>query len=56
MDSLSKQIIEILSLPQFANLNKAQKNTVRECILANCLILSKEKQQYYLELIKKQFG
>lgn len=33
MDSLSKQIIEILSLPQFANLNKVQKNTVRECIL-----------------------
>lgn len=52
MDSLSKQIIEILSLPQFANLNKVQKNTVRECILTNCLILSKEKQQYYLELIK----
>lgn len=52
MDSLSKQIIEILSLPQFASLNKVQKNTVRECILTNCLILSKEKQQYYLELIK----
>ncbi len=53
MDSLNKQIIELLSLPQFSNLNKLQKDTVRECILANCLILSIEKQQYYLELIRK---
>ena len=53
MDSLNKQILEILSLPRFANLNKEQKETVRECILANCLILSIEKQQHYLELIRK---
>ncbi len=52
MDLLNEQILEILSMPQFSNLNIRQKGTVRECILANCLILSIEKQQYYLELIK----
>lgn len=50
---LKERIDNILCLEQFKNLDTEQKQTVRECIFANCLILSPENVDKYLNIIKR---
>lgn len=48
---LEKRINEILNSDKFGNLSVEQKQIVKECILANCLILSSKNQDKYLNII-----
>lgn len=48
---LENRIKDILQLPKFNNLSIKEKEYVFECILANCLILSKVHQERYLNII-----
>lgn len=50
--NLQAKINEILSLPKFSNLSFSQKEAIRDCILANYLILSPYNQEKYLDIIK----
>ena len=52
--NLREEIIEILKLDKFKNLTDEEKDVIIESILANCLILSSENQQKFLNLIKEQ--
>jgi len=50
--NLQAKINEILNLAKFSNLSSSQKEVIRDCILANYLILSPHNQEKYLDIIK----
>lgn len=49
---LKEKINRLLCLEKFKDLNARQKQVVGECIFANCLILSPENVEKYLDIIK----
>ena len=53
---LENQIKNILQLDKFSNLSKEEKELVFQSILANCLILSKENQERYLNIISNRLA
>ena len=53
---LENQIKNILQLDKFSNLSKEEKELAFQSILANCLILSKENQERYLNIISNRLA
>lgn len=51
---LESKIRNILQLNKFSNLSSKEKDFVFQSILANCLILSKENQERYLNIISNR--
>ena len=50
--NLKQEISDVLSLEKFNNLDGKQKDYVKECIFANCLILSDKNKKKFLNLIR----